>query len=972
MLQTISVAVQPTVQSSEIHFFAGEALRFEIDDQTSSAEIIITMALEPDEDPLIEVSGLGPFVISAETLESLPEGQTCRYNIWLRDGGDPELAQYGSIMARASIAPSDPGSPNSPTVAPGGLSDVTVDVAAPVFEDLSLGFIGDDLVFERVPGSIDLPNGISLSSTGLLSGASTQEGNFMVAVRASNAGGHVDAQFALNAVAIVPMVAFNAGPASPRLFIDGDSVMAYMPGTRSILEQRLGGLVRFPQDYQQAVGGEAATAILAGLPGVLSRIAPNETIVLMGPIGANQSTQDDSFVEIIARLEAIYGQLRAAGAVVVAVPTLPDESSYGNDAEKDALSAWAGAYQRGGTVSYLGTDYVVAPHAGFYAIDIGEANRALTGAAAFGSDAFNPYTMKNDQSHPNDLGSRWLSGKILEVFEALISGNVLDTANNILGADGVFGGSRMAVAAGITGAIPSNWDVTRTGSADWAMSKNASGELVAMITNAAEPTTLNVIHRDTLIAASAGDVYGLAAEVELVAGSTGLRCVYVAGVGQASTITANSLYMPEPGILQVRTAETPFATATPEVDVRVSVSVDVGASVTVIFKRAAVFFVENQTAPLAITGTPITALTMGNPYSFAPQVAGGGAPYAFDIMGGVLPQGVGLNPTTGEISGTPAAQETQNAISLRVTDTAGDTAILPEFALTVVDASVPENTGLPVIDNTAPLVGDTLAVSTGSWSNAPTGYAYQWLSSGTVMPGETGTNLTVGAAAIGEVLSVQVVASNGNGNSIPVLTAQTSAVEDAPLPGAIAGWDSTINSPAPEQVAYSDNDRTISANANISGARHSRGVDPLGGKVYFELEAVNGLNIAGVSNDAVNYISGGPNHTARCYWSGVLFIHGGGTTNMGPGNVVSDGDIVQFAVDVPNKLLWARRNGSGTWNANASADPTTGTGGLDISGMPAVVHPYVQLKNDTAAEVILHGTADRFAFAAPVGFTAIA
>ena len=60
----------------------------------------------------------------------------------------------------------------------------------------------------------------------------------------------------------------------------------------------------------------------------------------------------------------------------------------------------------------------------------------------------------------------------------------------------------------------------------------------------------------------------------------------------------------------------------------------------------------------AIGVTPATLtspVTTGIAYSQSVAAAGGQAPYTFSVLSGSLPTGLSLNPTTGEISGTPTA-----------------------------------------------------------------------------------------------------------------------------------------------------------------------------------------------------------------------------------------------------------------------------------------------------------------------------
>ena len=54
----------------------------------------------------------------------------------------------------------------------------------------------------------------------------------------------------------------------------------------------------------------------------------------------------------------------------------------------------------------------------------------------------------------------------------------------------------------------------------------------------------------------------------------------------------------------------------------------------------------------------------------------------------------------------------------------------------------PTNTAAPKLSGT-PAAGKTLTCSAGSWTNAPTAYAYQWYDDGTPIAGATGSKYKV-------------------------------------------------------------------------------------------------------------------------------------------------------------------------------------------------------------------------------------
>ena len=64
----------------------------------------------------------------------------------------------------------------------------------------------------------------------------------------------------------------------------------------------------------------------------------------------------------------------------------------------------------------------------------------------------------------------------------------------------------------------------------------------------------------------------------------------------------------------------------------------------------------------------------------------------------------------------------------------------------------------PIISGTAK-VGETLATTDGTWSNQPTGFAYQWLADGTVVAGATNPTFVLTKDQRGKKMSVRVTAS---------------------------------------------------------------------------------------------------------------------------------------------------------------------------------------------------------------------
>lgn len=77
----------------------------------------------------------------------------------------------------------------------------------------------------------------------------------------------------------------------------------------------------------------------------------------------------------------------------------------------------------------------------------------------------------------------------------------------------------------------------------------------------------------------------------------------------------------------------------------------------------------------------------------------------------------------------------------------------------------PVNSVAPAITGTE-TVGQTLSLSTGTWSNTPDAYTRIWKRDGVVVDGETGATYTLDAADDGAVISGAVVATNSGVSAV--------------------------------------------------------------------------------------------------------------------------------------------------------------------------------------------------------------
>ena len=105
-------------------------------------------------------------------------------------------------------------------------------------------------------------------------------------------------------------------------------------------------------------------------------------------------------------------------------------------------------------------------------------------------------------------------------------------------------------------------------------------------------------------------------------------------------------------------------------------------------------------APLSVLCAPRTTIQLGVAYDSTVLASGGTGAYRFAVIGGALPPGVKLNPTSGTIFGTPTAGG-PFSYTVQVTDSAGGMATTGATACALQPPVAPPTAAAPAAD-TAP------------------------------------------------------------------------------------------------------------------------------------------------------------------------------------------------------------------------------------------------------------------------------
>ena len=248
-------------------------------------------------------------------------------------------------------------------------------------------------------------------------------------------------------------------------------------------------------------------------------------------------------------------------------------------------------------------------------------------------------------------------------------------------------------------------------------------------------------------------------------------------------------------------------------------------------------------------------------------------------------------------------------------------------AVLVIPGS-PVNTVAPAVTGTA-LVGSTLTCSTGTWTNSPTGYTYQWTRNGGNISGATSsTYLTVtadGGTSVGCVVRATNAISSNSASSNVLAILGVPANTAAPVASGSLTVGSTLSctqgtwTNSPTSYAY----QWQRGGANISGATSSSyvTVSADGGTSVGCL--VTATNAAGSASQASN----------------TLAIAGGVATS-----VWSSADAAANAMTLSNGGLTVTPSGAASWQSvRSSISQTSGKLYVEFKNTATINNPVGDL-----------------------------
>jgi len=178
-------------------------------------------------------------------------------------------------------------------------------------------------------------------------------------------------------------------------------------------------------------------------------------------------------------------------------------------------------------------------------------------------------------------------------------------------------------------------------------------------------------------------------------------------------------------------------------------------------------------------------------------------------------------------------------------------------------------------------------------------------------------------------------------------------------------------------VTLSGSNLTATNNGGANGA--VRSVNSFSsGKYYWEVttnagSTQCGVGIANAAAVLANFYNNSAVGGSYLYNSSISPVYLNGSSagiNLGS-QISTSGGILCIALDVTNSLLWYRIAPSGNWNGSGTANPATGTGGINVSAVVGPGNPafaIVCYSTGAGSAVTANFGASAFSGAVPSGF----
>ena len=161
----------------------------------------------------------------------------------------------------------------------------------------------------------------------------------------------------------------------------------------------------------------------------------------------------------------------------------------------------------------------------------------------------------------------------------------------------------------------------------------------------------------------------------------------------------------------------------------------------------------------------------------------------------------------------------------------------------------------PSIDNLAPVEGDTLTATAGTWTNGPTSTTYRWTRDGVTIGGATSSTYLTTGDDVGVVIRVGVVKASAGGKGAEVLSAPPAAVLMAPPVNSVApviASNADLNAPVEGDTLTISSDGTWSGSPTFTYQWRGDGVNIDGA-------TANSWVIAGHTGEVIDCVVTGTN-----------------------------------------------------------------------------------------------------------------